>query len=90
MTGPGLPDRLDVTHTGHTPWTLVDFNDQKRSRFDLIRGLLDFLPDNAIPPDVIDVPLPEGKPKKETHSVVKPLEAFETEKRPTAAAFATA
>ena len=37
---------LAATHTEHAPWTLVDFNDQKRGRLTLIRDLLDRLPDN--------------------------------------------
>ena len=32
---------LKATHTTHAPWTLVDFNDQKRGRLTLIRDLLD-------------------------------------------------
>jgi hypothetical protein len=67
MTGPWLRCGLDATHGGHTAWTLVDFNDQKRGRFDLIRGLLDRIPDTAIPPRLIDVPLLEGRSKKETY-----------------------
>ena len=31
---------LKATHTDHAPWTLVDFNDQKRGRLTLIRHLL--------------------------------------------------
>ncbi|NEL41450.1 MAG: polyphosphate kinase 2, partial [Xanthomonas perforans] len=38
---------LEVTHTPDAPWTLVDFNDQKRGRLSLIRNLLDRLPDTA-------------------------------------------
>ncbi|MDO9502671.1 CRISPR-associated helicase Cas3', partial [Falsiroseomonas sp.] len=33
-------DMLAVTHTSHAPWTLVDFNDQKRGRLTLIQDLL--------------------------------------------------
>ena len=35
----------------HAPWTLVDFNDQKRGRLTLIRDLLDRLPDTQVPED---------------------------------------
>jgi hypothetical protein len=38
---------LKATHTEHAPWTLVDFNDQKRGRLTLIRDLLDRVPDYA-------------------------------------------
>ena len=40
---------LAATHTHHAPWTLVDFNDQRRGRLTLIRHLLDQLPDVAVP-----------------------------------------
>ena len=35
---------LEHTHTKQAPWTLVDFNDQRRGRLTLIRHLLDHLP----------------------------------------------
>ncbi len=44
---------LKATNTEHAPWTLVDFNDQRRGRLALIRHLLDTLPDHKVP----DVPL---------------------------------
>ncbi|MDO8377300.1 MAG: polyphosphate kinase 2, partial [Aquabacterium sp.] len=39
---------LKATHTAHAPWTLVDFNDQKRGRLTLLRDLLDRLPDTKV------------------------------------------
>ena len=39
---------LAATHSPHAPWTLVDFNDQKRGRLTLIRDLLSRLPDTAV------------------------------------------
>ena len=36
---------LEATHTRFAPWTLVDFNDQRRGRLTLIRHLLDNLPE---------------------------------------------
>ena len=39
---------LKATHTPGTPWTLVDFNDQRAGRLTLIRDLLDRLPDTHI------------------------------------------
>ena len=33
----------------HAPWTLVDFNDQRRGRLTLIRHLLDAIPDTQVP-----------------------------------------
>jgi polyphosphate kinase 2 len=44
---------LKATHTAQAPWTLVDFNDQRRGRLTLIRHLLDHLPDVAVPEDVL-------------------------------------
>ncbi|GAA3996717.1 polyphosphate kinase 2 [Sphingomonas humi] len=38
---------LKASHSKHAPWTLVDFNDQRRGRLTLIRDLLDRLPDIA-------------------------------------------
>ncbi|MEL7519662.1 MAG: polyphosphate kinase 2, partial [Pseudomonadota bacterium] len=47
---------LKATHTPGAPWTLVDFNDQKRGRLSLIRNLLDRLPDTHVEPPAIDFP----------------------------------
>jgi polyphosphate kinase 2 len=47
---------LAATHTRHAPWTLVDFNDQRRGRLKLIRHLLDTLPDHVVPDATIDFP----------------------------------
>ena len=64
---------LQATHTGHAPWTLVDFNHQKSGRLALIRDLLDRLPDVAVPACHVEFePLP-GKPRKERYGVVKPI-----------------
>ncbi|MDP1649767.1 MAG: polyphosphate kinase 2 [Rubrivivax sp.] len=40
---------LEATHTPYAPWTLVDFNDQRRGRLKLIRHLLDAIPERAVP-----------------------------------------
>ena len=70
-------DMLKATHTRHAPWTLVDFNDQKRGRLTLIRDLLDRLPDTETKTEPLEFPALEGKLQKEKFSVVKPLDAFE-------------
>ena len=63
---------LKATHTPHAPWTLVDFNDQKRGRLALVRNLLARLPDTHVAPAKITLePLP-GKPRKERYGVLKP------------------
>ena len=68
---------LKVTSTRHAPWTLVDFNDQKRGRLTLIRDLLDRLPDTAVP----DVPAPfpplTHEALSEEFGVVQPIKNFE-------------
>lgn len=70
---------LRATHTAHAPWTLVDFNDQKRGRLTLIRNLLDRLPDTSCPPAEIDLPPLEGKPAKERFGVLKPIANYAPE-----------
>ncbi|MFN6934051.1 MAG: polyphosphate kinase 2, partial [Tsuneonella sp.] len=64
---------LAATHTDHAPWTLVDFNDQKRGRLTLIRDLLDRLPDTAVELEQLEFPPLAHKPRKEKYGVVKPI-----------------
>jgi polyphosphate kinase 2 len=47
---------LKATDTALAPWTLVDFNDQRRGRLALIRHLLAHLPDTAVPPEPMTLP----------------------------------
>ncbi len=68
---------LKATHTSYAPWTLVDFNDQKRGRLTLIRDFLDRLPDTTVEPQAIDFPPLPGKPAKERYGMLKPIPAFE-------------
>ena len=67
---------LRATHTEHAPWTLVDFNDQKRGRLTLIRDLLDRLPDMHVEPPKIEYPEFEGEPSAESYTVIEPIENF--------------
>jgi polyphosphate kinase len=65
---------LEATHTKNAPWTLVDFNDQRRGRLALIRHLLDHLPDTQVPDEKIEFPPLLGKPLKETYrGPLKPI-----------------
>ena len=64
---------LAATHTTHAPWTLVDFNDQKRGRLTLVRDLLDRLPDTHVAPPEIDFPELGREPKEERYTVLKPI-----------------
>ncbi len=54
-----------ATHCDTSPWTVVDFNDQKRGRLTLIRHLLDHVPDHPLPDHPIELMPLAGKPKKE-------------------------
>ena len=68
---------LEATHTDHAPWTLVDFNDQRRGRLTLVRDLLDRLPDTWVEPEEIELPPLAHKPKREKFGVVEPLKAYD-------------
>jgi polyphosphate kinase 2 len=67
---------LGATHTDHAPWTLVDFNDQKRGRLTLIRDLLDRLPDTRVAPPEIDFPDLGREPEKESYKLMKPIRDY--------------
>jgi len=47
---------LKATHTRHAPWTLVNFNDQRRGRLVLIRHLLDAIPEHQVPETLVNFP----------------------------------
>ncbi|MFP7723514.1 polyphosphate kinase 2 [Lysobacter sp. A3-1-A15] len=67
---------LAATHTPHAPWTLVDFNDQKRGRLTLIHDLLQRLPDMQVPASIVDLaPLP-GPLLKEQYDVLEPIDPY--------------
>ena len=63
--GRARDEMLTATHTEHAPWTLVDFNDQRRGRLTLIRDLLDRLPDTQVPEQPIEFPPLAQAPQKE-------------------------
>ncbi len=67
---------LKATHRDNAPWSLVDFNDQKRGRLTLIRDLLDRLPDTHVEPPVIEFPNMSGKMRKESYSVMEPIKDY--------------
>ena len=63
-----------ATHHRYAPWHVVDFNDQKVGRLNLIRHLLDHLPEQAVPEPVVELPPLKGKPGKERYAgPVKPI-----------------
>ena len=63
-----------ASHTRYAPWYLVDFNDQRRGRLDLIRHLLDQVPDVRLPAEPLELP-PLGHPpaKERYRGPVKPI-----------------
>lgn len=72
---------LKATHTDASPWTLVNFNDQKLGRLTLIRDLLDRLPDTAVPEAAIAWPELGHEPIDEEFSVIEPIPDFTVKKR---------
>ena len=65
---------FEATHTRHAPWHVVDFRDQRRGRLNLIRHLLDSVPDPHLPEIRIALPPLAGKPAKERYTgLVKPI-----------------
>jgi polyphosphate kinase 2 len=68
---------LAATHTAHAPWTIIDFNDQRRGRLTLIRDLLSRIPDTHAEPEAIDFPDLGREPVKETYGVLKPIADWE-------------
>jgi polyphosphate kinase 2 (PPK2 family) len=68
---------FEVTHTKHAPWTVVDFNDQRRGRLTLIRHLLDRVPDRRVPDVPLDFPPLEGRPSRERfRGPVRPIRGY--------------
>lgn len=68
---------LAATHTPYAPWTLVDFNDQRRGRLTLIRDLLARVPDTHEEPPAIDFPDLGREPAAESYGVLKPIADWE-------------
>ena len=67
---------LAATHTAHAPWTLVNFNDQRRGRLTLLRNLLDRLPDTRVDPPKLDFPPLGSPPHQEHYGLVEPLKPY--------------
>jgi len=65
---------LEATHNKYAPWTLVDFNDQRRGRLTLISNLLARVPDRKVPQTLVKFPPLRGKPQREKfRGPVKPI-----------------
>lgn len=69
---------LAATHTPYAPWTLVDFNDQRRGRLTLIRHLLDRLPDTQVAIPALDLPPLDAPPASERFGLIEPLRPYPT------------
>ena len=69
---------LKATHRPHTPWTIVDFNDQRRGRLTLIRDFLDRLPDTHVDPPQIALDPLGHEPSHERFGKLEPITAFKT------------
>jgi polyphosphate kinase len=58
-------EMIERTHTSHAPWFVVDFNNQKRGRINLIRHLLEQVPRHDKPIPAVKLPKLKGKLKRE-------------------------
>jgi len=64
---------LAATHTTQAPWTVVDFNDQRRGRLTLIRHWLEHLPWSATPEKRLRLPPLGHRPLPERWGVLAPI-----------------
>ena len=65
---------LKATHRPAAPWTLVNFNDQRRGRLALIRHLLARLPDTAVAPEpLVLAPLGQAPLRERLRGDFKPI-----------------
>ncbi len=63
-----------ATHTAYAPWAVVNFNDQRRGRLNLIRHLLDSVPDSRLASRTISLPPLRGTLRRERYTgPVKPI-----------------
>lgn len=62
-----------ATHTEHAPWAVVDFNDQRRGRLNLIRHWIEHLPCKALPEKRVRLPKLGHRPLPERWGVLAPI-----------------
>ncbi len=63
-----------ASHTRNAPWYVVNFNDQRRGRLNLVRHLLDQIPDYHLEGETLDLPPLQHSPAKERYrGKVKPI-----------------
>lgn len=73
---------LKASHSKQAPWTLIDFNDQRRGRLTLIRDLLDRLPDTHVEPKPLELQPLEREPAQESFAVLGPIAPYEGKEKP--------
>lgn len=73
---------LKASHSKPAPWTLIDFNDQRRGRLTLIRDLLDRLPDTHVEPEPLELQPLEREPAQESFAVLGPIAPYEGKEKP--------
>jgi polyphosphate kinase len=74
--GEARDSMFQATHTPAARWAVVDFNDQKRGRLDLIRHLLDQLPDHKVEEKLVEFPPLQVEPQEERYTwKVKPIKS---------------
>ncbi len=56
-----------ASHSALAPWSVVDMNEQKRGRLNLLRHLLDSLPDHDVKPDPLEFPKLKKSPSVERY-----------------------
>jgi polyphosphate kinase len=65
---------LEATHTRHAPWFVVDYTNQRRGRLNLIRHLLDQVPNTQIEDaPVVLPPLPRKPTRERFKGPVRPI-----------------
>ena len=72
---------LAATHTKSAPWTLVDFNDQRRGRLTLIRDLLDRLPEMTVAEEPFEFPPLGHEPSVEHYTALEPIPLYHPSKQ---------
>ena len=67
---------LQASHNKRAPWTLVDFNDQRKGRLTLVRHLLDAIPEHPVAEATIEFPPLGHEPLMEKFKgALKPIPA---------------
>jgi polyphosphate kinase 2 (PPK2 family) len=68
---------LRVSHASHAPWYIVDFNDQRLGRLNLIRHLLEHVPDVTLPAEPLEMqPLGHAPLKERYTAKLKPIRSY--------------